>query len=92
MPHLRPYVPKAGWHLPLDSCGQCKVKDWYSAWEKKTLFLRNIYSYLLGASDGGMVKGSLMRQHFIHYFQSSHPPFGHLLKEHIQLGFREMGS
>lgn len=39
-----------------------------------------------------MVKGSLMRQHFIHYLQSSHPPFGHLLKEHIQLGFREMGS
>lgn len=75
-----------------DSCGQPKAKDWYSAWDKKTLFLRNVYSYLLGASEGGVVKDLLVRQHFIHYFQSSHLPFGRLLKEHVQLGFREMGS
>lgn len=51
-----------------------------SAWEKKTLFLRNIYSYLLGASEGDVGRGSSMRQHSIHYFQNSHLLFGHLLK------------
>lgn len=35
----------------------------------KTLFLRGPYSYLLSASAGGVVKSSLVKQHFIPYFE-----------------------
>lgn len=45
--------------------------------KKDIISKKNIYSYLLGASEEGMVKRSLMRQHFIHYIPSFQLPFGH---------------
>lgn len=55
-------------------CGQPKAKAWnvpspLGGGKKKTLFLRGPYSYLLSASAGGVVKSSLVKQHFIPYFE-----------------------
>lgn len=58
---------------------------------RKRNYLRKHLFHVLGISEGGVVKGSLTRQHFIHYVYCSRLLFGHLLKEHVQLGFRDSG-
>lgn len=78
--------------LPLDSSlasprSKPGIFRLLSVREKDSISKKN-----LGAFERGMIKGSLMRQHFIHYFQNSHLFFGHLLKACVQLGFREMGE
>lgn len=57
--------------------------------EKRTLFLRSINLQLLGE---GIDEGSLIRQHFIHFFQSPHLIFLSFIKEVCQWGCREVGE
>lgn len=48
---LRPHVPETQWAAQGRGL-ECLT---HPPWEKKPLFPRNIYSYLLGASEGGVL-------------------------------------